>query len=93
MHEAGLRPLLRTRCFNLPINPIMKPSIIAILLIVIGAAMLAYEGFTYTTREKAIDLGPIQVTAEKQHYVYLPPVLGGVLLIGGVLMLLRSKGN
>lgn len=71
----------------------MKPSIIAILLIVIGAAMLAYEGFTYTTREKAIDLGPIQVTAEKQHYVYLPPVLGGVLLIGGVLMLLRSRGN
>lgn len=71
----------------------MKPSIIAILLIVIGAAMLAYEGFTYTTREKAIDLGPIQVTAEKQHYVYLPPVLGGVLIIGGVLMLLRSKGN
>lgn len=71
----------------------MKPSIIAILLIVVGAAMLAYEGFTYTTREKAIDLGPIQVTAEKQHYVYLPPVLGGVLLIGGVLMLLRSKGN
>lgn len=71
----------------------MKPSIIAILLIVIGAAMLAYEGFTYTTREKAIDLGPIQVTAEKEHYVYLPPVLGGVLLIGGVLMLLRSKGN
>ncbi len=71
----------------------MKPSIIAILLIVVGAAMLAYEGFTYTTREKAIDLGPIQVTAEKQHFVYLPPVLGGVLLIGGVLMLIRSKGN
>lgn len=71
----------------------MKPSIIAILLIVIGGAMLAYEGFTYTTREKAIDLGPIQVTAEKQHFVYLPPVLGGVLVIGGVLMLLRSKGN
>lgn len=71
----------------------MKPSIIAILLIVIGAAMLAYEGFTYTTREKAIDLGPIQVTAEKEHFVYLPPVLGGVLVIGGVLMLLRSKGK
>lgn len=71
----------------------MKPSIIAILLIVIGGVMLAYEGFTYTTREKAIDLGPIQVTAEKEHFVYLPPVLGGVLVIGGVLMLLRSKGN
>ncbi|MFZ2281897.1 MAG: hypothetical protein WAW39_29125 [Prosthecobacter sp.] len=71
----------------------MKPSIIAILLIVIGGTMLAYEGFTYTTREKAIDLGPIQVTTEKEHFVYLPPVLGGVLVIGGVLMLLRSKGK
>lgn len=77
--------------FNLPINPTMKPSIIAILLIVIGGVMLAYEGFTYTTREKAIDLGPIQVTAEKEHFVYLPPVLGGLLVIGGVVMLLRSK--
>lgn len=55
--------------------------------------MLAYQGFSYTTREKAIDLGPIQVTAEKQHYVYLPPVIGGVLLVGGVLMLIRSKGR
>ena len=71
----------------------MKPSVIAIVLIVIGAAMLAYQGFTYTTREKAIDLGPIQVTAEKQHYVYLPPVIGGVLLVGGIFMLIRSKGK
>ena len=71
----------------------MKPSVIAILLIVIGVAMLAYHGFSYTTREKAIDLGPIQVTAEKQHYVDLPPVIGGVLLVGGVLLLIRSKGK
>jgi len=86
-------PCCEPDVFNLPINHFMKPSIIAILLIVIGVAILAYEGFSYTTREKAIDLGPIQVTAEKQHFVYLPPVLGGALLIGGVLMLLRSKGN
>lgn len=71
----------------------MKPSIIAILLIIIGAVMLAYQGFTYTTREKAIDLGPLQVTAEKQHFVYLPPVIGGVLLVGGILMLISSKKN
>lgn len=69
----------------------MKPSVIAILLIVIGAVMLAYQGFTYTTREKAIDLGPLQVTAEKQHFVYLPPVIGGVLLVGGIFMLISSK--
>lgn len=69
----------------------MKPSVIAILLIVIGVVMLAYQGFTYTTREKAIDLGPLQVTAEKQHFVYLPPVIGGVLLVGGIFMLISSK--
>lgn len=69
----------------------MKPSVIAILLIVIGAVMLAYQGFTYTTREKAIDLGPLQVTAEKQHFVYLPPVIGGILLVGGIFMLISSK--
>lgn len=49
--------------------------------------MLAYEGFTYTTREKTIDLGRIQVTAAKQAFVYLPPV------IGGLLMLIRCKDN
>lgn len=74
-----------------PLQLTMKPSVIAILLIVVGALMLAYQGFTYTTREKAIDLGPIQVTAEKQHFVYLPPVIGGVLLVGGILMLISSK--
>lgn len=71
----------------------MKPSVIAIVLIMIGGLMLAYQGFSYTTREKAVDLGPIQVMAEKQHYVYLPPVVGGVLLVGGIFMLIKSKGK
>jgi len=71
----------------------MKPSIIAIVLIILGSIMLVYQGFSYTTQEKAIDLGPIQVTAEKQHYVYLPPVIGGVLLLGGIFMLIKSKGR
>jgi uncharacterized membrane protein YidH (DUF202 family) len=69
----------------------MKPSVIAILLIVIGGAMLAYQGFTYTTKEKAIDLGPLQVTTERQHYVSLPPFIGGALLVGGIVMLIASK--
>lgn len=59
----------------------------------IGGLMLAYQGFSYTTREKAVDLGAIQVMAEKQHYVYLPPVVGGVLLVGGIFMLIKSKGK
>lgn len=67
------------------------PTIIAILLIIFGVAVLAYQGFTYTTTEKAVDLGPIQVTAEKEHHVSLPPVIGGVALVGGILMLLSAR--
>lgn len=66
-------------------------KIVAIFLIALGIIALAYQGFTYTTTEKAVDLGPIQVTAEKTHRVPLPPVLGGISLIGGILLLMSSK--
>ena len=66
------------------------PAIVGILLIVLGIAAFAYHSFTYTTTE-TIDLGPIQVTAEKQHTVPLPPILGGVALLAGVVLLLKSR--
>lgn len=69
------------------------PAIIGILLIVLGIAAFAYHSFTYTTTEKAIDLGPIQVTAEKQHTIPLPPIVGTVALIGGVLLLLQGRNK
>jgi hypothetical protein len=61
--------------------------IIAIVLIAIGVVSLAYQGITYTTREKIIDLGPIKATADKKHTVPLPPILGGLALAGGVVLL------
>jgi hypothetical protein len=61
--------------------------IIAIVLIAIGVVSLAYQGFTYTTREKIVDLGPIKATADKTHTVPLPPILGGLALAGGVVLL------
>lgn len=61
--------------------------IIAIVLIAIGVVSLAYQGFTYTTREKIVDLGPIKATADKKHTVPLPPILGGLALAGGVVLL------
>jgi hypothetical protein len=67
----------------------MKPTAwIAILLIVLGALALAYQGFTYTHREKVLDLGPIHATADKQERVSIPPILGGMALVGGVVLLL-----
>ena len=65
-------------------------SILGIVLLAIGIIAFAYQGITYTTREKAIDLGPIQVTAEKTHTLPLSPLVGSVALIGGILMLIAS---
>jgi uncharacterized membrane protein HdeD (DUF308 family) len=63
----------------------MKPfAILGVLLIVAGLAALAYQGFTYTRREKVIDLGPIQATAERERTVPLPPVVGIVAVVAGV---------
>jgi hypothetical protein len=66
----------------------MKPLIvIGLILVLLGGLVLAYQGFTYITHEKVIDAGPVQVTAEKQNFVYLPPILGAVTLGAGVLLM------
>ena len=64
---------------------------IGIILIVLGLVGLAWGGFTYTTREKVVDIGPIHATREKTHNVPLPPILGVVALIGGVVLLVAGK--
>jgi len=65
----------------------MKPAgIIGIILIVIGIVALAYGGFSYTTREKVIDAGPLQVSADREKTVPLPPILGGLCLVGGIVL-------
>lgn len=65
----------------------MKPAgIIGIILIAIGIIALAYGGITYTKREKVIDAGPLQVSADKEKTIPLPPVLGGICLVGGILL-------
>jgi hypothetical protein len=66
----------------------MKPiSWIGVLLIILGGLALAYQGFTYTHQEKVLDLGPIHATAEKQERVSIPPILGGLALVGGIALL------
>lgn len=73
------------------INPKTMNRVTGIVLIVIGAAMLIWTGFTYTKKEKVIDAGPIQVSADKEKSVSWPPYLGGVLLIGGIVIVATSK--
>ncbi len=69
-------------------------TIIAIILIAIGIVSFAYEGINYTTREKVIDLGKVEVTSEKKKKFPLPPIVGAVALVGGIVLLItdRKKG-
>ena len=64
---------------------------IGVILIVLGLIGLAYGGFQYKTREKVLDIGPIQATKEETHTIPLPPVAGVVALIGGVLLLVKRE--
>lgn len=70
-------------------------TIVGILLIIFGIATLGYQGFTYTQREKVAQLGDLQITVDKEKVVYLSPVLGGVSLIAGIVLVLvgRRGGN
>jgi len=61
-------------------------SVVGVILIVLGVAALAYQGFSYTTEKKAVDLGPIQIDKKEHHTVPLPPVLGGVAIVGGIVL-------
>jgi hypothetical protein len=60
--------------------------LIGIALIALGLIALVYEGITYTTREKVVDLGPLKITAQKEKTIPLPPILGGLALAGGIVL-------
>jgi len=66
-------------------------TLLGIVLIVIGIVAFAYQGITYTTREKVVDLGPVQMTAERTKTLPLPPVVGAIALIGGVVLLVAGS--
>ena len=64
---------------------------IGIVLIVIGILMIAYTGFNLVTTEKVVDLGPIKINKEQSHPVQWLPIVGGMLLVGGLLIVVADK--
>jgi hypothetical protein len=67
----------------------MKP--LGVILIALGVLALVYQGFSYTTQKKVLDMGPIQATKQEHHTVPLPPILGALALIGGVVILVSDR--
>jgi len=74
-------------------NEMKTYSVLAVILIALGIVAFAYQGISYTTREKVVDLGPIQMTAEKTRTLPLPPVVGGICLVGGIVLLVMGRKN
>lgn len=66
-------------------------TVIAVLLIAIGIVAFAYQGITYTTKEKVVDFGPIKITTEKTKTLPLPPIVGAIALVGGIVILITGK--
>lgn len=67
--------------------------IAGIILIVLGVIALAYGGISYTREEEILDIGPIEATAETRETIPLPPILGGLALAGGVVLLIAGSKN
>jgi hypothetical protein len=69
-------------------------TILGIALVAIGLFALAYQGFSYTTQKKVVDIGPIQATKEEHHTIPLPPILGCLALLSGVVVVVSGRrGN
>ena len=66
----------------------MRFSVIAgIVLVIVGVICLAYQGITYTSHKKVLQVGPIQATKTEHRTIPLPPIVGGVLVVGGIVLI------
>jgi hypothetical protein len=69
----------------------MNTQILGIALIVLGVIAFAYQGITYTTQEKVLDVGPLKATVEKEKTIPLPPIVGAAALAGGIVLLAMGR--
>ena len=66
-------------------------AVVGVVLIVLGVLALAYQGITYTSKEKVVDVGPLKVEAEREKTIPLPPVLGGAAIVAGIVLVFASR--
>jgi drug/metabolite transporter (DMT)-like permease len=90
VEEFGLKDALHSsgELFRRSMN-----KTLGVILIVLGLVGLAWGGFTYTTREKVVDVGPIHASRDKTHTVPLPPIVGAVALVAGVILVAAGKNQ
>ena len=64
---------------------------IGIILVVVGAVMLIWTGFSFTKKETLVEIGPVEIAADKKESVNWPPYVGGVILVAGVVLLIIPR--
>lgn len=64
---------------------------IGTIMVIVGIVMLVWTGFTYTKKETVVDIGPLEVSADKKENVNWPPYVGGIVLVAGIVLLLAKK--
>ena len=69
----------------------MQRKTIGIVIMAIGILMIIYTGFNYVTSERVVDMGPLHINAEKNHPVQWSPIVGVVLLVGGLVIMVTGK--
>lgn len=78
------------RYLKLP-HPMKTQSIVGIILISLGVIALAYQGITYTSKADTIDLGPLKITAAQKKTIPLPPIVGVLTFVGGIVLLVMDR--
>ena len=69
----------------------MQSKSLGLVLVVLGIVMMAYTGFNFVTKEKVVDLGPLEINKEKNNPVSWSPIVGVVLIVGGIIVMARGR--
>ena len=72
-------------------GPMNLKTLVAVSLIVLGCLSLAYQGFSYTRREKVLQLGSLVATADRRETIPLPPIVGGIAVVAGIALLVTRR--
>ena len=69
-------------------------GVLGIILVVVGIIMLAYGGYSYyTTQENVAKIGPLEINKQEKHPVPIGPIVGGVCIVGGILLLMTGRAR
>ncbi|MGA3172413.1 MAG: DUF3185 domain-containing protein [Chthoniobacteraceae bacterium] len=66
-------------------------ALIGVILIILGVAALVYQGITYTKKETVVNIGPIHAEADRTHTIPVPPIMGVVVVAGGIALLVAGS--